>query len=507
MLDEQKTFLESKEIMKIENIVVIYPNGVIANRDVSLNVNRGEILGILGENGAGKTTLMKVISGSLRPTKGAIYVNAKKVHFHSSRDALRLGIAMAPQHPQLFGGLTAIEDLGLSFKLAGIDISRDYLKFQVESVKEKYGLSIDPEAKIWRLSMGERQKIDLIRVILLGKKIIILDEPTTHLTPMESERLISIMKKLSNEGRAIIFITHKLREAIKASDRIAVMRKGKIVGLVNKNDVNEEKLLKLMFGEKIELKVEYESSKSVSKEKSLEIIDLWTRGVHGTWSVKNARLHVLRGEIVGIAGIAGNGQKELFETLIGIRKPSRGKIIIKGIDVTRKSPLDRRLLGLAIIPEERLGWALVPQKNVLYNIAFTLAFTNGSFLVNWNKYKVMTKKAIEMFDIRLGSINDPVHSLSGGNMQKLIVARELLRNVDIILAMNPTAGLDFKATLAVRKSLVISKHKGASVLLISEDLDELVELSDRIYVMSRGKVVGPFGRPFNLKKIAKAMTE
>ena len=495
-----------KTVMNVKNIVVVYPNGVVANKGVSLDIRKGEILGILGENGAGKTTLMKVISGRLRPNSGEIYIEGRKVQFRSARDALKYGIAMVPQHPQLFGGLSVLEDLGLSLKLAGISISRERLKSKIEEIEKKYGINIDLEAKIWRLSMGERQKVDLIRTILLGKKVIILDEPTTHLTPMESEKLINIMKKLSEEGRAVLFITHKLKEALTASDRIAVMRKGKVVGIVRKEEASEELLIKLMFGDKIDSEVSYMRTQKQERDKVLEVINLWVKGPHGTWSLRNINLRVFRNEIVGVAGVAGNGQRELFEVLLGLRKASKGRIVIKGVDVTKKAPLYRRLLGLAVIPEERLGWALVPGKSIFYNVALGLVFDNKSFLIDWKRYKTLARKAVEMFDIKLSSVDDPVDSLSGGNMQKVIVARELLRSVDLVLAMNPTAGLDFKATLTVRRTLASLKSRGSSILLISEDLDELMELSDRIYVMSRGMIKGPFERPFSLKEIAKAMT-
>ncbi len=503
-----KSLSLQKEVLKVKDIVVIYPNGVVANNGVSLDVRRGEVLGLLGENGAGKTTLMKVISGRLRPTRGKLYLESKEVTFRSPREALHRGIAMAPQHPQLFGGLTVLEDIGISLKLAGKRVDKDILEKKILDIGRTFGIEIDPYAKIWRLSMGERQKVDLIRVILLGLKVVILDEPTTHLTPMESENLISIMRRLAKEGRSVIFITHKLKEVLKASDRIAVMRKGVITGVVNREEATEEKLLELMFGERVYLKFEEPpvGAKVEERAKVLDVIDLWVKGEHGVWSVKGANLSVNRGEIVGLAGVAGNGQRELFETLVGIRKPAKGRILINGIDVSKKPPIYRRSLGVAIIPEERLGWALVPQKTVLYNVALALAFTNGSFWIDWSKFKTLTLSAVKKFDIKLKDIDDAVDSLSGGNMQKLIVARELSREVSLILAMNPTAGLDFKATVSVRKSLAESKKRGAGVLLISEDLDELLELSDKMYVISRGKVTGPFTRPFNLKVIAKAMT-
>jgi ABC-type uncharacterized transport system ATPase subunit len=494
------------EILKVVNIVVIYPNGVVANNGVTLSIRRGEVLGLLGENGAGKTTLMKVISGRLKPVQGKIYFEGKEVHFKSPRDALQLGIAIAPQHPQLFGGLTVLEDIGLSLRLAGINVRKNELRTKILKISKKYGLNINPDITIWKLSMGERQKVDLLRTILLNAKIIILDEPTTHLAPVEIEKLISIVRALAREGRSVIFITHKLKEALAASDRIAVMRNGKVVGILRKDEANEETLLKLMFGSKVSLEgILTRTKRTLISKKVLEVIDLWVRGPHGTWSVKGATFDVNVGEIVGVAGIAGNGQKELFEALVGIRKASKGMILIKGTDVTKKPPITRRSLGLAIIPEERLGWALVPKKDIIYNIALSLAFMNGSLWMNWSRYKDLAEKIVKAFDIKLKHVKDRVESLSGGNMQKLIIARELARKADIIIAMNPTAGLDFKAALFVRKSLIDAKEKGAAILIISEDLEELLELSDRIYVINRGKFMGPYVRPFNIKEIAKAM--
>jgi simple sugar transport system ATP-binding protein len=315
------------------------------------------------------------------------------------------------------------------------------------------------------------------------------------------------MRRLAEGGRSVIFITHKLKEALKASDRIAVMRRGELTGILKREEATEDKLLQLMFGERISVKLGVKTSGRESNEKVLEVLNLWVRGPHGLWSVRDASLYVKKGEIVGIAGVAGNGQKELFETIVGLRRPSRGRILIKGVDVTKKEPIARRKLGVAVIPEERLGWALVPQKNVVYNVALGLAFTNGSFWIDWRKFRSITEEVVKKYGVKLKNLEDLVDSLSGGNMQKLIVARELLRGVDLILAMNPTAGLDFKATISVRESLVEAKERGTGVLLISEDLDELTELSDRIYVMSRGRLLGPFSRPFNIREIAKAMTE
>jgi len=511
----QRTGGAAHTLLSVRGIKVVYPNGVVANDGVSLDVFRGEVLGVLGENGAGKTTLVKVISGVIRPLRGEIYVEGTRVVFKSPLDAMRAGIAMAPQHPQLFSNLTVVEDLGLTLKLVGKRVSYRLLKKEVKRISEEYGLDVAPEAPIWSLSMGERQRVELLRLILVDAKIMLLDEVTTHLSPLEVSRLRHLVRRLASEGRGIVFITHKLSEALGLCDRIVVMRKGRLVGSFDKRTMSQKAILEAMFGlrsgESEVLHIN-STSKEVAKPQRarddviLEVDDLWVKGRHGTWVLKGVKLRVARGAVVGVAGIAGNGQLEFFEVLVGLRKPDRGRILFNGVDVTRAPPTTRIRLGASFIPEERLGWGLVPGKDIVFNMALGNIASNGS-IIKWGILKEKTLKAIESLGVKVGSLRDKVDSLSGGNMQRLILARELLRSPTLVVAMNPLAGLDYQASLSVKNTLIEASRRGTSILLFSEDLDELVEVSDYIYVMTRGRVKGPYNRPFDINAIAREMTE
>lgn len=498
------------KILEAVNITVIYPNGVRANDNISISVNEGEILGLLGENGAGKTTLVKVISGIIKPTKGEILLYGKEVEFNSYRDALRSGIYYLSQNPQLIEGLTVLEDIGLTLTLAGKSMSRGSIEQYVASIASKYNLKVDLKALSDNLSVGERQRIELIKPILLDSKIIILDEPTTHMSPLEIESLYSMLRDLAGKGKSIIFITHKIREATSVSDRIIVMRKGKISGIIERDKFDREVLLNLMFGSNNtinKLGLRYAKPREY-KSNILEVRELWVKGDYGDLALRGINLSVGTSEIVGVAGIAGNGQRELFETLVGLRKPIRGSIIFNNVDVTSYSPRDRIKLGLAIVPEDRLGWALVPGLNIVSNIIFALTNVDStlkSYIIDWGMAWRIAKEALEIVPIQADSLNTSVESLSGGNMQRLILARELSRKPRLIIAMNPTSGLDYVTSINVKQVLIDYASRGVGILLISEDLDELIEVSDRVLVMNRGAIVGEFMRPYSLENIAKLM--
>ncbi|GAB6148064.1 ABC transporter ATP-binding protein [Stetteria hydrogenophila] len=501
-------------LLSARGIVKVYPNGVVANDGVSLDVYPGEVLGLLGENGAGKTTLVRILAGELKPTRGEVLVEGRPARFRGPLDALRAGVVLVPQHPRLFDGLRVVEDIGLTLKLAGRRLSLQSLRSLVRRLAEEYGLDVDPDARVSGLSMGERQRAEIIRALALDAKVLLLDEPTTHLTVAEAESLVRLARKLASEGRGVVFITHKLREALEASDRIAVMRAGKLVGVLRAGEARPEDLMKLMFGEKVLSKPPARPAPPASAAGAapehggplLRVEDAWVRGRHGGWSVRGASLEVRPGEVVGIAGVAGNGQRELFEAIVGTLKPERGRVLIAGVDATRAPPIERIKLGMAVVPEERLGWGLVPGKSVTFNVALGHAFTRRGFLVDWAWLRSLAVEAIKLLRVKARSPEDPVDSLSGGNMQRLIVAREVLRRPRLLVAMNPTAGLDLEAAMEVRSVLVSVASRGAGVLVFSEDLDELLEVSDRILVMSRGRLHGPYAKPYNLEAIAAAMT-
>ncbi len=493
-------------LLRLEDIHVTYPNGTHANRGVTLDIRPGEVLGLLGENGAGKTTLVKVAAGLVKPEKGRIIYQGREVELRGPRDALRLGIVLAPQTPRLFPGLTVAEDVGLTLRLAGRGLSLREVRRRLGRLGEKYGLHVDPDAKVWRLSMGERQRVNLAKIILLDARVALLDEPTTHLAPRERRSLITVMRRMASEGRAVVFITHRIGEAMEACDRIAVMRRGRLVGVVERGAATREGLLGLMFGDYKPSPPRSAARRLAAGRAVLEAVGVWVRGPHGSWAVRGATLRVHGGSVVGVAGVAGNGQRELFEAIVGLRKPSRGVVRILGVDVTGKPPITRRRLGVAVVPEERLGWGLVPGKSIVFNIAFAEAWLDGSPLLRWGRFRERAARIIRAMGVRAGGVEDPVDSLSGGNMQRLLLGRELLREgVRLVVAMNPTAGLDARTASLVDGMLVEAAGRGVGVLVFSEDLDELVEVADELYVMSRGVVRGPFTRPFNMDEVASLM--
>lgn len=500
-------------ILSARGIVKVYPNGVVANDGVSIDVYPGEVLGLLGENGAGKTTLVKILAGELKPTRGEVLVGGRPARFKTPLDALKAGIVLVPQHPRLFEGLSVAEDVGLTLKLAGRRVTTAGVKRVLRRLSEDYGLDVNPDARVAGLSMGERQRVEILRALALDARVLLLDEPTTHLTPRESRSLVGLSRKLAREGRAVVFITHKLKEALEASDRIAVMRNGRLVGVLPAYEASEEKLIKLMFGDR-PLSATARPLGSPGLQRGfreaeppvLVVEDLWVRGRHGGWSVRGASLEVRPGEVVGVAGVAGNGQRELFEAIVGVSRPARGRVVVAGVDVTKAPPIARIRLGVAVIPEDRLGWALVPGASIAFNVALGHIFANGRMLVDWSQLEKLALEAIRLLRVKARAPGDPVDSLSGGNMQRLVVARELLRRPRLVVAMNPTAGLDVRAAAEVRAALRNAAMRGAGVLVFSEDLDELTELSDRIVVMSRGRLHGPYGKPYNLEAIASAMT-
>ncbi|MET1101657.1 MAG: ABC transporter ATP-binding protein [Pyrodictiaceae archaeon] len=500
----------------LKHITKIYPGGIVANKDISLEIKSGEVLALLGENGAGKTTLVSIVAGHIRPTRGEIFVDGVKASFRNPRDALRQGIVMVPQHPRLIDSYTVAENIGVFMRSAGLRApSRRRLEELVRRLSTEYGLEVDPRERVWSLSFGEKQRVELLRALAVNARLLILDEPTTHMTPIEARRLIGLMRRLVGEGRAVVFITHKLREAMEAADRIAVLRSGRLVGIVDSSKADERLLLEMMFGrvEDHQPLVDTSPRPAGGSRVVLEVKGLWVKGDHGEDAVRNATLRVHRGEILGVAGIAGNGQREFFEALVGLRKPHRGRILVEGRDVTRAGPRARLESGIAIIPEERLGWALVPGKSIVFNIVFALLYAQEAkdgmgMVVDWDKARGLASMVVKEMSIKAPSLEALVDELSGGNMQKLIVGREtMLRKPRLIVAMNPTSGLDYETTLFVRRALYkLTVEKGTAIVWFSEDLDELLEVSMRIAVLSRGEVVGVFEKPFNVEAIARAMT-
>ena len=498
-------------LLEAINVRVVYPNGVVANDGLSLEVRRGEVLALLGENGAGKTTFIKVVAGIVKPSSGELLLEGRSYKPVSYRDALRHGIYMVPQMPRFFEGLTVLEDLILTLNTAGIKLSRGELVSRINELRELLDFNVNLLDYPWNLSVGERQKVEILKAFMVGSKLVMFDEPTTHMTPYEFTRFKQLVRRLTGRGTSVIFVSHKIPEVLEIADRIAVMRKGRVVGVLDVRDASEELLLKLMFGDgHVVDQVTYGSNLTGTRDEGellLEVRDLWVKGYHGELAVRGVSFSVRRGEVLGVAGIAGNGQRELFEALIGLRKPVKGSIVIDGEDVTFKGPEYRVKKGLAIIPEERLGWGLAPGLTIAANVALSLIPVNhdlGGILVNWEKVKEVAEKAVALVDVKSTGVDMLVDALSGGNMQKLIVARELLKKPRVIIAMNPTGGLDASTTISIRR-MILEHARSSAVVVISEDLDEILSMSSRVIVLSKGSVKGVFSKPFNLDDLTKAM--
>ncbi len=498
-------------LLEVKDLWKIYPNGIVANRGVNLEILEGEVLALLGENGAGKTTLVSIIAGYQKPTRGEMILNGSPYRPHSPRDAMRMGVVLVPQHPRLVPSYTVYENVGLALHSLGRRLARRTVKRIAEEISEKYGLSVNVDARVGELSVGEKQRVEILKALALDPWLLMLDEPTTHLTPSESAAVVKLCRELASERRSIVYITHRIGEALEVADRIAVMRNGRVVSVLDAGEADPKKLLELMFGRAVgsdKVTAPLHGS-SKSGRTVLEVEDLWVKGWHGGWAVKGVNMSVKEGEIVGVAGIAGNGQRELMEAIVGLRKPERGTVRIMGVDVTMKGADARLRLGMAIIPEERLGWGLVPGKSIVYNVILGARYSKipglNEFTLDWGRARVHAERVVRYMDVEARSLDQPVETLSGGNMQRLIVGREVFRNPKILVAMNPTSGLDVAAATRVREEIVRLALKGAGVLLFSEDLDEILEVSSKVAVMSRGRVVAVFERPFNYEDIVEAM--
>jgi len=477
----------------MKNIVKVYPDGTVALRGVDFEVKSGEIHGLLGENGAGKTTLMNILSGYLRPTSGEVYIFGKKVDIKSTRDAINLGIGMVHQHFTLIDTFTALENIimGMEPRKSGIFIDFDAAEEKVKKLMKEVGLEVPLDVPIEYLSVGARQRVEILKALYRGAKILILDEPTAVLTPLEVKELFKLLKKLSESGQSIIFISHKLKEVLELTDRITVLRKGVKIGTVKTKDATPVKLARMMVGRDVIFQLEKREAKV--GEPILKVQDLWVKNDLGLDAVKGLTFEVKRGEILGIAGVEGNGQSELVEAITGLRKVEKGKIFLEDVDITNMSPREVFKLGVAHIPEDRHRWGLILDFFVYENMILGKhrfrPFINGAFL-NYDFIYDYSEELVKTFDILLPNIHSMTKSLSGGNQQKVIVARELSKNPKLIVAAQPTRGLDVGSTEYIRRKLLEYRDKGVAILLVSADLDEILQLSDRVAVMYEGKFMG-----------------
>ncbi len=477
-------------VLQAKNITKRFP-GVLANDHINFNLRKGEIHTLLGENGAGKSTLVNIFDGIYYPNEGEIYINGKKANIRSPFDSMRYGIGMIHQHFMLVDTLTVLENIVLGLKDQKFIIDKKEVADKILEISDKYHFDLKPHTKIWQLSVGEQQRVEIVKMLFRGAKILILDEPTAVLTPQEAEALFDILKQMKNEGKSIIFISHKLNEVMEISDRITVLRKGKLIGTVNKDEISPSELAKMMVGREVLFRLHrkpMEQGKEVLKVENVEAFN--DRGIK---VLDEIGFTVHRGEIFGLAGIAGNGQKELAQVITGLRKSTGGTVYLNGKDITNKHPLHITNSGANYIPPDRLKVGLIPNlssiENAILRIYRREPIGRRSF-VDYKKAREFTENLIERYNIMVPRIEAPVKLLSGGNMQKLLLAREITENPSLLIAVHPTRGLDVGATEFIRKKLLEVRDMGMAVLLISEDLDEILMISDRIGVIYEGRITG-----------------
>ncbi len=484
-----------EKIVEMRNIRKTFLSNV-ANDNINLNIYKGETISLLGENGAGKTTLMKILYGLYSRDSGEIIIKGNNVDIKSPKDAINAGIGMVHQHFTLVRTLSVLENVILGLPSPkGFQLDLVSAKKKLLGIIERYGLSVDPDAKVWQLSVGEKQRVEIIKALYRNISVLILDEPTAVLTPQEVKELFKTLQIFTEEGKSVVFISHKLEEVMEISNRIIILRKGKLVGERKKEETSERELAQLMVGREV---IEaLRSNKNKSGKILLKIENLKAKNDKGLLALKNISFNVREGEILGVAGVAGNGQKELEDVICGVRKSEAGHIYIGKKEITKKSPKEITEYGVGRIPEDRMEAGLILDIPVYANLVVEFydkkPFSNGQW-INYNEIKQFAEKLVKEFDIRTSSINAITKTLSGGNLQKIILARVISQNPAFLIASQPTRGLDVGAMEYIHERILDEKRKGAAVLLISEDLNEILNLSDRILVLYEGEIMGIIDR-------------
>ncbi|GAC1367701.1 MAG: ABC transporter ATP-binding protein [Ktedonobacteraceae bacterium] len=505
-MQESTVVTEQKEralplAVEMRDIYKAWP-GVVASDHVNLAVRKGEIHALVGENGAGKSTLMNILYGLVHPDSGEILINGQVTQISGPRDAIRLGIGMVHQHFMLIPPLTVAENIVLGNEPGGLAAAYDARKARTEiiALAEKYGLPIDPDERVEKLSVGQQQRVEILKTLYRGADILVMDEPTGVLTPQETDELFSVLKDLVHQGKTIIFITHKLREVLDITDSITVLRRGKNVGELVTRATNQREIARMMVGREVLLRVN--KMPATPGPVVLQVQDVRAQSERGLEILHGVSLEVHAGEILGVAGVEGNGQTELIEVLTGIRKATSGKITMTEVkdghaglvrDVTAANASEIRILGLAHIPEDRRESGLVLAESIEDNsILGRQRWTNFSWrtlVLLLTRIARWASKLIGDFDVRTPSATVPIKTLSGGNQQKLIIARELSANPIVLVAAQPTRGVDIGAIEFIHRQLIAQRDAGKAVLLVSAELDEIRSLSDRIAVMYEGRIV------------------
>ena len=472
-----------------------------ANKNIDLTVEQGEIHALLGENGAGKSTLMNMLSGIYRPDSGYIFIEGKEARFTSPRESIAMGIGMIHQHFKLVDVMTAAENIALGGR-AGFFMNRKKLQEDILELSDRYGLDISPKKKVYEMSVGEKQTLEIIKVLYRGARILIMDEPTAVLTPQEIDKLFAIIRNMKNEGCAIVIITHKLGEVMEISDRITVLRRGESVGTLVTRKTEIPTLIEMMVGRRVDLSIKRAPVSTEDEEPLLKVDGLTVVNKDNKYILNGIRFELRRGEILGVAGIAGSGQKELCETITGLQAAEKGRIYFEGKNILGKSPRDIIRLGvrMGFIPEDRLGMGLVGAMDIVHNIILKEYQNQKGIVLRRGPSTVKAKKIVEQLDILTPSINTPVSRLSGGNIQKVLLGREIDSDPKLLITAYPARGLDIGSSYRIYDLLNEQKARGAGIIFVGEDLDVLIELCDRVMVLSGGRVTGTLNAAYTTKE-------
>lgn len=486
--------MEQDDFLVLDGITKMFPGGLIANDRISLQVKRGEVHALLGENGAGKSTLMKILYGVYRPDAGTIQVDGKVEQIHSPQDARRVGIGMVFQSFMLIPAFSVTDNVALSLKELGVLLETAEIEKRITEISDSYGFGIDPRAKVWQLPIGMQQKVEIVKLVLAGAKLLIFDEPTSVLAPHEAEGLFRIFDQLRSAGYTIIFISHKLNEVLASCDSITVLRQGRVVGSLPRAEATEQGLVTLIVGSKSADSREYQR-KPLAADTPLvaELTGGETLDDRGRAALHDMQISIHAGEIVGIAGVSGNGQKELGEVIQGVRPLTAGTLRLDGQDATAWSVSQRRQNGLACVPEDPLAMGAVRSMTVEENLALgdgNLPGVHGWQPMDWAAARAKASWLTNRFHLKMPRLNVAIEHLSGGNVQRIVCARELAGQPRLLLAYYPTRGMDINAAEIIRTALLAARNDGAGILVVSEDLEELIAISDRIVVMYHGQNVG-----------------
>jgi len=478
-------------VVQMRGIVKRFP-GVLANDHVDFSLADGEIHALLGENGAGKSTLMNILCGLYRQDAGTILVDGRLADFYSPKDAIKFGIGMVHQHFMLVPSQTVTENILLGLDKPRFRLNLRHYDQEIAQFSERFGLKVDPSAKIWQLSVGEQQRVEILKMLYRGARVLIMDEPTAVLAPTEIEELLQTMRMMVSEGRSIIFISHKLQEVMDISDRVTVLQRGKVTAAgLPVAGASRQDLARLMVGRDVIFHVE--KAKVQPGEMMLEVQDIWAENDKGLKALRGASLNLRAGEIVGLAGVAGNGQSELAEVITGLRKSTRGKVILHGVEITNQPVSTGIRAGVSHIPEDRTHVGTAPNLSITDNVimkSYNREPLSHGWVLNMFAADRFAKGLKDQYEIVVPSTSTPVRLLSGGNLQRVILAREISSQPAIMIAVQPTRGLDVGAIEGVQKLLLAQREAGAAILLISEELEELLALSDRIYVIYGGEIMG-----------------